>query len=142
MRNLLGDMRENTALLSREMHRSLYPADTLPLADPTFDGIAGRGRPVVSKRRIEDEIRKLNKVSAIHKKFINKRIAHFDRVEKLQSLPTISDLDRGVRKLEGLVRDYTLLLEARSILTLRPIPQYDWNALFEKPWITSEQSDG
>jgi hypothetical protein len=44
-----------------------------------------------------------------------------------------------IDRIGDLFRKYALLLTASSWMTLEPVPQYDWLAVFREAWIPSEK---
>jgi hypothetical protein len=136
---LLDDMKANYSLLTREYHLSLYSRDMRSLGERIFDQLSGEGRNTYPKEKIEADRQQLEGIAVFHKGFIDRRIAHYDKVNRLETLPTIQDLYNAVDHVEKTVIKYHLLLKAET-LRLLPITQYDWKAIFRSPWITEEPS--
>ena len=63
------------------------------------------------------------------KKYVNKRVAHCDKVPFTQ-FPTFGDVDEALEHMEELVKRYCLLFRAEGIGQLLPIWQYDWKEIF------------
>jgi hypothetical protein len=137
LRKLLDDMQVNCSLLTREHHLSLYAKEMRILGVRTFDQLSGAGRNTYPKEKIEADQQRLEEIDALHKEFIDRRIAHYDKVNRLGTLPTFQELYDAVDDVEKTVIKYHLLLKAETVLLL-PITQYDWKVIFQSPWITEE----
>lgn len=109
------------------------------LGERIFDQLSGEGRNTYPKEKIEADQHRLKEIDDLHKEYIDRRIAHYDKVNRVGTLPTIQDLYNAVDDVEKTVIKYHLLLTAQTIRLL-PYPQYDWKAIFRSPWITAEPS--
>lgn len=131
---LLRDLQINNTLLTREKHLALYLKDMQALGHNTFDILAGKDLNVFPKKILEIDLQQLEKIKALHNEFIDRRVAHYEKVSEVQSLGTFQDLDNAVLIFENIFQKYFLLLTANSTKLL-PIPQYDWTSIFEQPWL-------
>ena len=139
LRKLLDDMQVNYSLLTREYHLSLYLNDMRILGERTFDQLSGEGQDIYPQEKIEADLQRLEEIDALHKEFIDRRIAHYDKVNRLGTLPTFQELYDAVNDMEKTVIKYHLLLKAETVRLL-PITQYDWKVIFRSPWLTEEPS--
>jgi hypothetical protein len=136
---LLDDMQVNSNLLTREYHLSLYAKDMRILGERTFDQLSGDGQDTYPKEKLEADLQRLKEIDALHKEFIDRRLAHYDKATRLGTLSTMQDLYDAVGDVEKMVIKYHLLLKAETVRLL-PIIQYDWKAIFRSPWITGNPS--
>lgn len=132
--NLLGDMKDNCSLLTREQHLILYSEGMNSLGNSTFDSLSGEAANVFPVTKLEKDLCDLERISDLHKSYIDRRIAHYDRVGQIQNLGTFQDLDDAVASFEQMVFRYYLLLIAEHV-SLLPVPQYDWRVIFRQAWI-------
>lgn len=135
-RNLLDEIRQHAHILSRERYVSLYKDSGLPNDIPhrDFDRKAGTGRNHIDPVVVEADLSALQEKAERIRKYVNKRIAHFDRAE-FKSLPTYAELDECLDYLEALLKKYLSLLQAKTHLSIVPVWQYDWKEIFRRPWI-------
>lgn len=85
------------------------------------------------------DLRKLRKLTCVCDKYASKKIAHFDK-QKLSLIPTFNDIDKSVNFMEKLLKKYTLLFYASSLLSVLPVWQYDWKNIFREPWLTKKNN--
>lgn len=131
---IVSDIHAHPDAASRSAHRALYKSAP-ELADTTFDNLAGRGRDRLPPTVSGADLATLDSVRALHGRYTDKRVAHSDKTSEIKNVATYEDLFRAVDDVEALVIKYTLLLEAQTMSTLRPVPQYDWEKIFRVPWI-------
>lgn len=138
--NLIASMEGALALLTRDAHLSLYREGMELPANRTFDLLAGKGADAYPAARLRGALRALDRVRAVHGRYMSKRLAHSDRAILEGRLPTYRDLSTAVAKLEKLVIHYHLLFEAQDYRSLVPVVQYDWEAIFRQPWLPPRRS--
>ena len=109
------------------------------LGERTFDQLSGEGQDIYPQEKIEADLQRLEEIDALHKEFIDRRIAHYDKVNRFGTLPTFQELYDAVDDMEKTVIKYHLLLKAETVRLL-PITQYDWKVIFRSPWLTEEPS--
>ncbi len=137
---LLKDLKQNHALLSRKWFVSLYPEDLKEFAEKDFDRVSGAsGLNCIDPTMINNDLDQLGTAAKTIEDFADKVVAHHDQ-RKPKKLPTWKDLDSCISLLEKLARKYRLLLRAVGGSSLLPVIQYDWKAVFYKPWITSRKT--
>lgn len=124
LKNLLSDMKNNLDLLSRERHLALYSEERLCLGNKGFDSLAGEGINNFPLERLEQDIEQLEKIRSLHKTYVDRRIAHYDKVRKVEVIGTFKDLDNAVSSLEEIVSRYDLLIRANYMPSLLPLPTY------------------
>jgi hypothetical protein len=76
-------------------------------------------------------------VSERVRKYVDRHLAHHDR-DPLSELPTFAELNAAVDGLGDLFQRYAALLTNSHWVTLVPVVQYNWLAVFLEPWIKHE----
>jgi len=135
LKKLLSDMKDNCSLLSRELHLYNYNEQMKDLGNRTFDSLAGEAINVFPIERLEQDIQKLEDISILHKTYIDRRIAHYDKVPPIKALGTLQALYDAISNFEEILSRYSLLINARGIELLPP-DEYDWKAIFRQAWIS------
>jgi hypothetical protein len=141
---LLTDMKENCNFLTRECHLQqvflLFPPEMhmhmQRLGNKTYDDLAGKSANVFPIEKIEEDLQQLLKIEHLHKDYVDRRIAHYDKKENIETIGTYQDLYDAVAVFEGIVVKYYLLLNATTIILL-PYLDYDWKDIFKQPWIST-----
>jgi hypothetical protein len=72
-------------------------------------------------------------------RFVDRHVAHVD-ADPLDSLPTFAELNEAIDTIGELFKKYALLFTASGWVTLEPVPQNDWLAVFRVPWIRPSES--
>ena len=138
LRRLPEDIWQNTSAITRQWYVDLYTSAGLPadIGHKTFDRYAGKKGATVAPAIIAKDLSRLkNSPEVVRvKKFVNKRIAHFDR-RPYRTAPTFSDLRICLRLMEAVLRRYLILVRAEGLITATPVIQYDWKEIFRTPWI-------
>ena len=139
---LLSDMIDTPSVLSRKYYTSLYQDSVVKdFADRDFDRFSGRGKNHISADMVCADLRELNQASSKVEDFADKRIAHYDK-RKPKVLPKFNEVDACLDILDRLYVKYHLIFHAASMETLMPTYQYDWQKIFEIPWLKrSEELD-
>ena len=70
------------------------------------------------------------------KKYVNKRIAHFDENEPVTPV-SFEEISECLEVLEQLVKKYYSIFNAVDVEIL-PVWQYDWKQIFREVWIPQE----
>ncbi len=99
-----------------------------------FDRLAGRGKDHVSIGIFKADLSRLKQAGRRLRRFVNKRIAHFDR-RKFKNPPTYREVDQCLEVMETLLKKYVLMFRAEAHVNILPTWQYDWKAIFRVPWI-------
>ena len=73
-------------------------------------------------------------------RYVDQYLAHADGKPR-GDLRTYADLDTAVDLMGDLFRRYANLLTAGSYVTLVPVLQEDWLAIFRQPWIPTALED-
>ncbi|PJB21427.1 MAG: hypothetical protein CO114_05370 [Euryarchaeota archaeon CG_4_9_14_3_um_filter_38_12] len=133
---LLEEIRNKPKIVSRERYISLYSNSILPkdFANHDFDTLVGKDRAYIDPQRVGKDIDLLYKKAEKIKKFVNKRIAHFDKSD-FKNLPTNAELDGCLDYLEKLLKKYLSIFRAEAHISIVPVWQYDWKQIFKYPWI-------
>ncbi|PZO44182.1 MAG: hypothetical protein DCF19_02990 [Pseudanabaena frigida] len=133
---LLTDMKGNYDFLTREQHLQLYSPEMKRIGNKTYDDLAGKSANVFPIEKIEENLQQLLEIERLHKDYVDRRIAHYDKKENIETIGTYQDLYDAVVVFEEIVVKYYLLLKATSIKLL-PTPNYDWKNIFKQSWISN-----
>ncbi len=135
---LLKEIQRHPSILSRVRYRSVFGArGKLPVssADNDFDRHVGLGEDHVSQEAITKEIKDLRDATVGLNRYVDKRVAHYDRRE-FKEILTFGDIDDALDHLEAMLRRYILLFRAADLISATPCFQYDWKVIFRVPWIS------
>jgi len=131
---LLGEVRDNAQLVSREYFRGLYVGSTVAdLADATFNRLAGKRSAHFPKERAARDLAGLNARALECEEFADRRIAHRD-TRPPKSVVKFSHASRSIVLMDRLWCKYDLLLNANWTDTLMPTFQDDWAEVFDVAW--------
>jgi hypothetical protein len=89
-------------------------------------------RPSIASALLVDHMWSEKAASVEH--FADRRVAHLDK-RGLTRLATVADVDECVSLLEALFVKYYGLFTARGLVSVTPVFQYDWTAVFQEPWL-------
>ena len=92
LENLLTDMKKNCNFLTREHHLQQVFLLFAPemhihmqrVGNKTYDDLAGKSVNVFPVDKIEADLQQLLKIRNLHKKYVDKRIAHYDKKENIE----------------------------------------------------------
>ena len=133
----LSDIRKNPHILSRSTYKDLYKNmhSELPESyqDVQFDQLTGVGVSHVSPAVVDQEIEELKRVTQKLKKYVDKRVAHYDR-KSPPLAPSYKDIDEAFEFLGGLLSRYYQFFRGASF-SEGPYIQYDWKQIFRLAWI-------
>lgn len=132
---LLKEICDTPEVLSRTRFVALYRGSTVQhSADGDFDKFAGKGGSHVDPRLVNADLQALKGKAKKCEKYADRRVAHFDK-RAMKNIPVFRDLDDCIDFLEGLVKKYYLLFRGASLLSVLPVWQYDWKAIFRERWL-------
>lgn len=136
---LMNEIADHPEVLSRERFARLYPAHRhgRRAALHDFNRFSRPGAKHISRSIIIGHRRRLMNAQRPFRDYVNRHVAHTDRVP-MRRPPTFQQLDVFVDLLEELLKEYVLLLEAKSLTDVLPVWQYDWRAPFRVAWIPVE----
>ena len=93
----------------------------------------------VCPRMVRDDLDKLNQATKACEEYADRRIAHRD-TRQPKMIETFVELEAELNKSLKLLQDtyekYYLLFHAASI-TVKPVYQGDWKAIFSEPWMAT-----
>jgi hypothetical protein len=136
--NLLAELESDASRLCWRWFSSLYE-DGERGAEPAWSkNFAGSVREHADPELIQSDRQSLAAKSAAVKQYVDKHFAHLD-VKQAKRPLTFGDIHVAIDELGRLFRKYALLLTASDWVTLVPIAQYDWLAIFTEPWIKDDQ---
>jgi hypothetical protein len=88
----------------------------------------------IDPRIVQKGLEDLRAAAATVEKHTDRNIAHADR-EGAEALATFGDIDRAIDVIGEIFKKYALLFTAASYVTLEPVIQGNWLAVFREPWI-------
>lgn len=135
-RRLLEGIKSNPRVLSRTRFISDF-ADynyTQEDASEDFDKYSGAGQEFVDLLMIDQDISELEYESMKVKTYVDKRIAHYEKIE-FKDIPSYQELYDSIEHLGQLHSKYYSLFRCWGKSNLAPIKQYDWTLIFHHPWI-------
>ena len=111
--------------------------DVLKMDD--FARYADSSETHVCPKMVQEDLNELNKATKACEEFADKRIAHRD-TRKPKLIETFGELEEelnnSLRLLQETYEKYYLLFYAASI-TVKPVYQGDWKAIFSEPWMVT-----
>ena len=115
LRRILEELRRHPEIVSREYFVGLYGGEDgmKEMGHRTFDSLAGPGAERLDSKRIEQDLKQLDRMADQIKHYTNRQIAHYDERGLRQDLPTFDDLTKCLKGLDELVKKYKLVLEGR-----------------------------
>ena len=138
--NLLRKFKEKPELLSRARYVGFYQNGDFQVANSRFDEFVGKGKSHIDPKEIQKEMKLLIQKSKKLTHYVNKRIAHTDK-EKIENLPTYTELDDCIDYLKKLAEKYWNLFDGGDDLRLSPSYQYDWKNILKVPWLPEVEKD-
>jgi hypothetical protein len=132
---LLEEIRDNPTVVSRTRYKACYGNSPLPeeYQDDCFDRFVGPERDYVDAAVVANEIAELKSKTIGLKKYVNKRVAHYDQA-KFKAFPKFQDVDDALDYLESLFKRYMQLFRAVHY-DVKLYWQYDWKGIFCHAWI-------
>jgi hypothetical protein len=107
------------------------------LGEGDFDRIVGIGQEFLNPLTITKEITDLRRKTEVLRKYVNKRVAHYDKDPPAQP-PTYGHIDEAIGHLGDLLKRYLLLFRCADRPDVLPVWQYEWKAIFKHPWFPAE----
>ena len=143
LRRILEELQQHPEIVSREYFVGLHGDEDgiKEMGHRTFDRLAGPGAERLDSKRIDQDLKQLDRMADQIKHYTNRRIAHYDERGLRQDLPTFDDLTKCLKGLDELVKKYRLVLEAVSMSSLLPTFQFDWKEVFYFPWIEQNAAE-
>lgn len=141
LERLLTEIAGNQGVLTRAWFVSQYGRDR-PLTqrrdfqrfgERDFNKFAGPTSPRISKSRILSDRRKLRRAAARVRHYVNKRLAH-RALRGYRGPATFEDLNAAIDVLGRLLQRYSLLLNQAGMISIEPVIQGNWEAIFRVPW--------
>ena len=84
---------------------------------------------------VNSDLRELSRTASKVEDFADRFIAHHDK-RRSKELPTFNEVDACLDVLDKLYVKYHLIFHASSMDSLMPTYQYDWQEIFEVPWLS------
>ena len=134
LKKLLSDMKENYHLLTRKRYLGLYSEEMQNVGNKDYDNLAGESVNTFPVEKLEKDLNKLEDINNLHKTYIDKRLAHHQKITTLNPMGTYQDLDDAIIIFKEITVRYYLLLLAETI-ELFTSPKRDWKSIFSQAWI-------
>jgi hypothetical protein len=160
LRSLLEELADHPDIVTREYYRSFRKALDKEAGDREFDKLVGVGQQQLVRTTIEREIRRLEGVSDIIRRYVNRHIAHKAQ-RPGKHVPTHEDVQNCLTVMADLIARYSTLLKGTSIrpgkvdsasplkafvrdpteeeMLLVPTIMDDWQAVFRVPWSRDDE---
>ncbi len=135
---LLKEINETPEVLTRKRFVSLYSSGFgIELGDRDFNTFAEEDSDFVDSSRILQDLEKLKMAGKNLENFADKRLAHSDERDP-KIVPLFQDIDESIHFLGELLKKYVLLFRAQGMISVLPVYQYDWKAIFKHAWVTAD----
>lgn len=109
-------------------------------ANKDFDKFAAPGALHIDPNLVAADLARLRTASARCEDFADKCVAHRDKREP-KEFPTFNEVGASIDLLDELYVKYLLLFHARTMETLLPVWQDDWQSIFRVPWLSSSEEE-
>jgi hypothetical protein len=83
----------------------------------------------------EADLSSLRTNAAKMARYVNEHVAHDMAEPTLIELPSVRDMNEALDALGTMFAKYANVLTAGTYLTLEPVIQDDWKAIFRQPWL-------
>jgi len=140
-RNMLADIEAHPEVMTRERHLKLWRTDdprqivqegTKQRGNALYDNFAGPENNEIDPALTKADLKQLCTNGKPVRTFVNKAIAHTDEVA-LGSTATYAELNAVIDELGELLKKYSLLLTAGSLVELVPVGD-EWRRAFLVAW--------
>jgi hypothetical protein len=137
---LIAEIRDDAKRLSRAWWVGLW-TDPDPIQDHFANNgftkqYAPGGGDHLDPAIPEADLAHLTSVAESVKRYVDQHVAHNDASPR-GDLPTFDDLNASIDVIGELFGKYGNLLTAASWVTVVPVMQHDWQAIFRQPWLRS-----
>lgn len=134
---MLFEVLQHPGVINRKTHVRMYRATPIgdDLGHITFNGVVGKHRDRLPQDEVRRDLRRLEDVSSMVRRFVNKRIAHRAKPGALRRIPKFNDVDAALDVLDQILCKYNLLLRAEGTSSMHATRQYDWREVLWEPWI-------
>lgn len=138
---LLCEIKSNSRLITKQIHAELYKGSNAEgYADATFESLAGLGESF-DGGIAKTDLKKLREIGKHIQNYATNRLAHSLLSQPLIEPPTYDDLDKFIEEYHQILKRYVCLFTGSGYPSLTPVPQYDWEEIFTKPWINKRLDD-
>jgi len=137
---LLKEMKKYAEQFTYDFYLSCYPIEDgqFEWQKPTFNIFSDDGK-VVSKRKIEEDIKSLKNTCDKVEKFVDKGIAHLDKSGSPKDI-TFNDLANSLDIVNKMACKYLTLITSAGNISLTPAIQFNWEKIFTVPFDIREES--
>lgn len=142
LRRLLDEIAAEPERLTRQRFVGAWPPEDQARGHETFTNrFAGDVGDQLDPQIVAGDIERVETEAKSVVDHVDQYVAHTDE-KPVAELATFEELNAAIDALGELFRKYALLLTGSSYATLVPVPQHNWQAIFEHPWIVKEQQLG
>ena len=137
---LLTEISSEPERLTREWYVSLHDEDDQRYANEGWENswFGGRGIDHVDPNAVLKDLDALEAASETVRRYVDRHVAHHDR-DPAKGLPmTFAELNVAIDAIGDMFTRYAGLLTASHWVTLVPVVQYNWLAVFLEPWIKDD----
>lgn len=139
---LIQEMRDDAPRLTRAYFLSLWSQQEdewmMRLAEEAFDQLAGEGGDHLNPEVPRADLASLRSDAAKMARYVNEHVAHDTAEPTMTELPTFEHMNDALDALGTMFKKYANVLTAGTYVTLEPVIQDDWKAIFRQPWLVSE----
>ena len=143
LKRLIQDIRDNRDVITREHFVSDYPEwlQKNGHADADFNSFADYNDNLISVKRLNKDIERLNKGTELIRHYTNKWVAHNVVNRQTTPIPTYKDVAEALTLIDGIFCKYNLLLTRSGSRTRKAERQDDWRQPLTFPWIETTQEE-
>lgn len=135
---LLGEIEAEPQRLTRQRFVGRWSAHEQPRGHKSFSNhFAGDVGDHLDPKIVRADLARLEAEGKKVVEHVDQYVAHTDEKPRAE-LATFEELNAAITAVGDLFWKYALLLTGDSYATLAPVPQYNWEAIFELPWIVKE----
>ncbi|MFL5840106.1 MAG: hypothetical protein ACJ77Z_06615 [Thermoleophilaceae bacterium] len=138
---LIEEMRDDAPRLTRDYFVGLWDKNDdywTRVAHSAFDALAGPGGVHLDPEVPKTDLERLRSDASKMATYVNEHVAHDMAEPTVEDFPTFDDMNAAMDALGEMFKKYASVLTASSYVFLEPAMQYDWKAIFRRPWIPSE----
>ncbi len=136
---LLSEIKAEPERLTRQRFVGAWPPEDQRRGHETFSGyFAGDVGDNLDPEIVGHDIARLKMEAKKVVDHVDKYVAHADESPRAE-LATFEDLNAVIAMIGDLFKKYALLLTGSSYAMLAPVPQHNWEAIFELPWLVTEK---
>ena len=139
LRRLLGEIAAEPERLTRQRFVGPWPPHDQERGHETFtERFAGDVGDHLDPQIVTADIERVEAGAKTVVDHVDQYVAHTQE-KPVAELATFEELNDAITVIGELFRKYSLLLTGDSYATLVPVPQHNWEAIFDVPWNVEKQ---